>query len=302
MLLYMKNTCLFLVAAVLVLPALSQSLTTTYFGQEPPGDTPRLFAPGFISREGRYELMAAYAPDGKEFCFTVTNEHWSHFEIWHTLFDGQKWSEPAILPFSANMQCFGPAFAADNSRLFFSSANWVTHPATIWYSNRLPGGWSSPVKADSLINAGADQWQCTVAGDGTLVFDSKRQGGKGEYDLYMVEPGGGPGNLSALNSPADEYSAFIAPDKSYIIFSSQRTGGYGWDDLYIAFQKKDGGWTQPVNLGPEINTVHAEFSPQVTPDGHFLIYSKWDAKNKWSDIYWVRIDGIIKRLRKEGLL
>jgi len=43
-----------------------------------------MFAWGFISIEGRYELMAAYAPDGREFCFTVTNEQCSHFEIWHT--------------------------------------------------------------------------------------------------------------------------------------------------------------------------------------------------------------------------
>lgn len=69
MLLYMKNTLLLAVAAVLALPALSQSVT--YFGQQPPDDTPRLFAPGFISKADRYELMAAYAPDGKEFCFTV---------------------------------------------------------------------------------------------------------------------------------------------------------------------------------------------------------------------------------------
>jgi len=229
MLLYMKNAFLLAVTAFMVLPGLSQSLT--YFGQQPPGDTPRLFAPGFISKADRYELMAAYAPDAKEFCFTVTNEHWSHFEIWHTLFDGSAWTEPRRMPFSDTMQCFGPAFTADNGRLFFSSANWVTHPATIWYSNRLPGGWGIPVKADSLLNAGADQWQCTVARDGTLVFASKRQGGKGEYDLYMTEPGGEPMNLAELNSPADEYSAL----------------------------------------------------------------------NKWSDIYWVRIDGIIKRLRKQAL-
>ena len=96
-------------------------------------------------------------------------------------------------------------------------------------------------------------------------------------------------------------SAFIAKDKSYIIYSSQRTGGYGWDDLYISFRKKAGGWTTPINLGPTINTIHAEFSPQVTPDGRFLLYSKWDKKNKWSDIYWVRIDKIIIRLKKQAL-
>jgi hypothetical protein len=283
--------------------SIAQQPSTKDFGQRPPGDTPTIFAPGFISKRDRYELMTAFAPDGKEFCFTVTNEQWSHFEIWHTLFDGRQWSEPEKIPFSTKMQSFGPAYCPANNTLFFSSANWVNHPATIWHSSRREGqgNWSRPVKADSIVNAGTDQWQCSVAADGTLVFASKRAGGIGDYDLYLSEPIGDHytklSNLTELNSTKDEYSAFIAPDKSYIIFSSQRAGGYGWDDLYISFRKGDQ-WSKPKNLGPAINTINAEFSPQVTPDGRFLIYSKWDAKNKWSDIYWVRIDKLIGRLKK----
>lgn len=282
----------------------TSSVAVNYFDQDLPGELPKKFAPGIISRDDRFELMSVYAPDGKEFCFSVTNEHWSHFEIWHTLFDGHKWSEPRKMPLPIPVECFGPAFSTDGKRLYFSLSNWVTHPSTIWYSDRQKDGWSVPVKADSLINSGADQWQCSVASDGTLIFASKRSGGKGDYDLYLSEPNAGLPNkvsdLAELNSPSDEYSAFIAPDKSYIIFSSQCTGGYGWDDLYISFRKKAGGWTNPINLGPDINTIHAEFAPQVTPDGKYLLYSKWDKNNKWSDIYWVRIDKIIERLKKDA--
>ncbi len=123
---------------------------------------------------------------------------------------------------------------------------------------------------------------------------------------YIFQPPTGsptqavPTNLEALNSAKDENSAFIAPDKSYIIFRSQQVGGYGWDDLYISFPKKNGSWTNPINLGPVIHTIDAEFSPQGIPDGRFLGYSKWDKNNKWSDIYWVRIDKIIKKLKKEA--
>lgn len=301
----MKEIAVFVIATLSLQVCASQSLSGTYFGQEPPGESPKLFAPGFISREDRYELMAAYAPDGREFCFTVTNEQWSHFEIWHTMLDSGKWTVPQKMPFAMSMECFGPAFLPDNTGIFFSSANWVTHPSAIWYSRRSQGNWTAPVRSDSIVNAGSDQWQCSIAGDGALVFASKRAGGKGGYDLYLSDPTDDHyskvSNLLALNSPEDEYSAFIAKDKSYIIYSSQRTGGYGWDDLYISFRKKAGGWTTPINLGPTINTIHAEFSPQVTPDGRFLLYSKWDKKNQWSDIYWVRIDKIIIRLKKQAL-
>jgi Tol biopolymer transport system component len=279
------------------LVAPSQSASTMYFGQELPSDSPRVFAPGFISKPDRFELMTAYRPDGREFCFTVTNEHWSHFEIWLTVFDGQKWSEPQPIPLG--MEGFGPVFSLNNPYLYFSSANWVTHPSRIWKTMNDGDTWGTPETLDSTINSGSDQWQCSIARDGTLVFASKRAGGKGDYDLYIKEPNSAVRNLETLNSPKDEYSAFIAPDKSYIIFSSQETGGYGWDDLYISFRTTGGEWTKPLNLGPGINTIDAEFSPQVTPDGRFLIYSRWDKHNKWSDIYWVRIDKLLSGWKKE---
>lgn len=330
-------------------PCRAQTITINYFGQKPPTDTAQKFAPGTISKEGRYELMSAYSSDGKEFCFTVTNEQWSHFEIWHTLFRNGKWAEPSLIHLPEIRDAFGPAFSPDNQTLYFTEGNWVTHPSTISYSlrkqdshkqgsrnqdssnqdtlNHLPplnpsdktshpyaGNhpnqidqspyWSEPIKLDTTINPGSDQWQCSVARDGTLLFSSKRAGGMGNYDLYIAEPDPQGirkvSNLHELNSPADEYSSYIAPDKSYIIFSSQRKGGYGWDDLYISFRQQENTWTKPLNLGPTINTIHAEFSPQVTPDGKFLLYSKWDAGNKWSHIYWVRIDKIIAQLKKQA--
>jgi Tol biopolymer transport system component len=302
----MKRILLF-IAALFVFPdCRAQSVVVDYFGQKPPGEIPIKFAPGIISKENRYELMSAFSANGKEFCFTVTNEQWSHFEIWYSKFELNKWSAPKVIPFLPSSGAFGPVFSPDGASIFFSSANWVTHPSTIWYSTRKKSGWGGPVKLPAPVNSVADQWQFSIAKDGTLLFTSNRPGGKGGYDLYMAERVNGKYdsavNVTALNSAKDEYSAFIAPDKSYIIFSSQRNGGYGWDDLYISFRKKDKTWSPPITLGPRINTTHAEFSTQVSPDGKYLFYSKWDVKNKWSDIYWVRIDKCIERLKKQSRL
>ena len=246
--------------------------------------------------------MTAFSNDGKEFCFSVTDKEWSHFEIWYTKYDSNKWSEPQIIQLGSTGG-FGPVFSPGDDTLFFSAGHWGKPPtADICFSKRTQTDWGEPVKLNAPINLEPDQWQCSVAKDGTFLFCSKRPGGKGNYDIYISEPINNKytdvRNLEALNSPADEYSAFIAPDKSYIIFSSQRKGGYGWDDLYISFRTGKDNWSNPVNLGPEINTKHAEFSPQVTPDGKYLIYSKWDINNNWSDIYWVRIDNLIVSLKK----
>jgi Tol biopolymer transport system component len=298
----MKRTAI-LLSIVFMYKMGQAQLAIDYFGQKPPEGSPEKFAPGLISKENRYQLMAAFSPDGKEFCFTVTNEHWSHFEIWDTKYNAGKWTEPKVMPFLTSAGGFGPVFSAGKRKLFFTSGNWVTHPSTIWYSLRNKDGWNAAVKLDTPVNSAADQWQFSMADDGTLVFASDRPGGKGGYDIYIAEPVDHQypivTNIGALNSPADEYSAFIAPDKSYIIFSSQRAGGYGWDDLYISFRQRNKNWTKPINLGSRINTIHAEFSPQVSPDGKYLLYSKWDKHNKWSDIYWVRIDNLIIRLKRQ---
>ncbi len=292
-----------ILAAVLCAIA-TQCVGQNYFGQVPPDSIPVKFAPDVVSRDGRYELFAVYSPDGKEFCFTVTDSLWSTFSIWHTAYDGKRWSEPRKLAFAKDG--FSPVFSPDGKTLFYSSGTWKGRPGILWYCKRNGTEWAEPVKAKAPINLekGSNDWGLSMAKDGTLLFTSDRPGTKGEFDLYLSEPVNNeyPNavNIEGVNSSKWEYSAFVAPDKSYIIFSSDRAGSFGWDDLYITFRKKDNSWSDPVNLGPGINTIDAEYAPFVTSDGKYLIYSVWDKEGKWSDIYWVRIDRIIGKNRKEA--
>ena len=57
----------------------------------------------------------------------------------------------------------------------------------------------------------------------------------------------------ALSSDTPDHSPFIAPDESFIIFSSFR-GGFGRSDLFISFRLDGGGWTRPKNMGGRINS------------------------------------------------
>lgn len=301
----MIKCILLIMACVFAIQSNAQTSSIDYFGQVPPDSIPVKFAPGIISKDNRYELMTAFSNDGKEFWFTVTNKLWTHFDIWHTKYDSNKWSEPQIMPLDSGG--FGPVFSKDDNRLFFSTGQWLQPPVGfIWSCKKTQTGWSKPEKLEAPINVGPDQWQCSIAKDGTFFFCSRRPGGKGDFDIYCSESEDNTyqnvTNLEILNSNEDEYSAFIAPDKSYIIFSSQRAGSYGWDDLYISFRKKDGAWSHPVNMGTGINTVNAEYSPYVTSDGKYLIYSVWEKNGLWGDIYWVRVDTLIKRFKtKLGL-
>ena len=63
-----------------------------------------------------------------------------------------------------------------------------------------------------------------------------------------------PGNAAVLVFIA--LLMLVAPDESYLIFSSRDRAGYGSGDLFVSFRTADGGWTEPQNMGP--TTTDAE--------------------------------------------
>jgi hypothetical protein len=80
----MKKIKLIVGLIFIVIASFSQEQKVDYFGLKLTEEIPEKFAPPFISKDERYVLMSAFSPDGKQFCYTTTNEHWSHFEIWYT--------------------------------------------------------------------------------------------------------------------------------------------------------------------------------------------------------------------------
>jgi Tol biopolymer transport system component len=101
-----------------------------------------------------------------------------------------------------------------------------------------------------------------------------------------------------VNSEYHEVDAFVAPDESYMIFCSDRPGGYGKADFYVSFRKKDGSWTVPVNLGDKINSPFSEYIPSVSPDGKYFFFTT--DKTGQRDIYWVDAK-IIRSLKPDDL-
>ena len=79
-----------------------------------------------------------------------------------------------------------------------------------------------------------------------------------------------------------------------------RAGGYGESDLYISFATPDGKWSEPINMGPDINSLGYDFCPMLSPDGEYLFFTRTINGN--GDIYWVDA-GVIEALgmAKSGL-
>ena len=75
------------------------------------------------------------------------------------------------------------------------------------------------------------------------------------------------------NNSGIQQSATIANDGNYLIFSSDKPGGTGRQDLYICKKLPNGEWAEPVNMGNTINTTFDESYPYLTNNGHTLYFA-----------------------------
>jgi len=72
-----------------------------------------------------------------------------------------------------------------------------------------------------------------------------------------------------INTPFDDHCLFFSADGNEAFWTSTRPGGFGSDDIWTS-RRVDGKWTQPENLGPNVNTPASEHTSIPTPDGRSL--------------------------------
>jgi len=264
-----------------------------YLGLTPPGMSPVLFAPGVVSTE-RDQLNAVFSPDGREFYFTQRTPEGSEIVVMRV--EGSDWSGPEPASFTGGLRDVDHFMTRDGERMFFCSCRPVgpgleaREDADIWVVSRHEDGWGTPEHLGDAVNTDGDDYYPTLTDDGTLYFSSRRSGSLGENDVFRSESVGGkfcePENLGrAVNSKFREFDPFVAPDGSYLIFASNRPGGYGSSDLYISFLGSDGSWTPARNMGPGVNSDTPDFTPMLTPDGRYLFFTS--LRDGASDLYWV---------------
>lgn len=269
----------------------------SYFGQKPPGLIPELFAPDIINHLAH--SSPSFTPDGKEIYWsTVSGENESR-KIFYVKFENNKWSEPILANFSGNYHDDQPFISDDGEKLFFASKrpklkNGIQEN-DIWISDKTEHGWGEPKSINNLIGL----WTPTVSRNGTIYFLEIIEGIRviccakfknGKYAEIEIL------NKNINKKGALNWCPFIAPDESYLIFSSDRIGQFGSGDLYISFKNQNGEWQEAINMGSSINTNKQERFPGVSPDGKYLFFTRWYSVPYYHDLYWVDAQ-IISELR-----
>ena len=303
-------------------------LTGPYLGQKLPGSYPEIFAPGIVSI-GPSTRDVAISPDGKEILFCMSAPPYS--TILFTRWENDGWTDPEVVenlsdPFFYN---FEPCFSPDGKRLFFLSnrpdtTKGETKPdQDIWAMDKMENGWGIPYNLGAPVNTDDEEYYPSVTNNGTLYFTRAKKGDPINYiyrsrlvDGKYSEPELLPENV---NCGENRYNAYISRDEKFIIVPAVGiAGSFGGTDYYISFRNENDIWSEPVNMGPTVNTAgNREYSASLSPDGKYLFFMSqralvipeklthkvmkeafFDIGNSNSAIYWVDAS-FIDSLKKE---
>jgi len=285
-------------------------------GQPPPGATPEVFARGIVSTDHLEHSAPAFSPDGDEVFWSLWRrpDKGEPQVIMTMRREGSAWSAPTVAPFSGKYVDGGPVFSPDGTRLYFSSTRPTpagTMSDDIWFVEKQAAGWGEPQCLGFVARFPEMKavYQPSITRSGTLYFisrpkitpyDNTVEGppNPNAFLLYRAERIDGrypkPEPLPLIINAPDAFinwTPFIAPDESCLLFSSGRRDRHGGGDLYIARRAPDGTWSQPEILPDSINTPKQERFPAISPDGKYLFFVS-ETPGHSHDVYWVSTTAI----------
>ncbi|WIV98363.1 TolB family protein [Kinneretia aquatilis] len=262
-----------------LLSAVCQAETSTMAERLQQAASDGLYEPGLISDGGVFCLTLSPAEDRA--LWVRSGGGRSSLAIMEAKRRDGRWLAPFPASFSMDPRWkdIDPMFSPDGRSLIFQSNRPVPNRPErsgfdIWQVRLQAEGWGEPEHLGDGINGDDSESSASMAADGSIYFMKNNPDGEGQSDLYVSRFKDGryqaPENLGApINTRQRESNPFIAPDQSYLIYFSSGPDVQGETDLLISF-REGGHWRPPINLGPPINSVGAEFCPMVHRDRLYL--------------------------------
>ena len=182
--------------------------------------------------------------DGRVVIFTACgrNNEPTGCDIYMSVRQGGRWGKPRNMGAPVNSRYWEsfPSLSIDGYTLYFASNRPGGYGGTdIWCCTLEEGRWSEPKNLGPSINTKGNETAPYIHfDDKTLYFASNGHIGMGGMDLFCARrlndsTWGEVKNLGyPINTPDDENNLIVAPDGRTAIFSSDRFGGYGKQDLY----------------------------------------------------------------------
>ena len=240
-------------------------------------------------------------PDGRYLYFTTSGrtDGYGGHDVFVSKFEKGAWQKP----FNIGNKINGPNnetidnISADgNTVLLSGDFEGTLGKFDIYLVSRDEHGWGPlehlPYPINTIYH---DEGACLSSDGKVMVFTSDRPGATGPYvpqgtlyhgtnngnlDIYVCfknENGWStPKNIGTdINTPYSERSPYLHPDGKTLYFSSDGHPGLGRLDVFKTVRLDDTWthWSEPVNLGKEINTILDDWGYKITVHGDSAFFA-----------------------------
>lgn len=157
--------------------------------------------------------------------------------------------------------------------------------ADLFAANRQKDGWfANPTLWGDSINTDYNEGTASFTANGQVVYFTACGGTPDERDDFCQiytsykDPNANkwtlPERVNLFESDTVNVGQpCVSPDGAELYFATDVSGGYGNKDIYVVRRMKDGLWSEPENLGAEINTAGYEGFPALGVDGKLYFAS-----------------------------
>ncbi|MHA8050353.1 OmpA family protein [Aquirufa sp. ROCK-SH2] len=245
------------------------------------------------------ELNPVMAPDGKTLYFGRKSHPQNKFgtmgtetvsgsqDIWYSEFIGGVWSAAKRMPDVLNRDQYNTilSISPDGQTILVKGAyvNGQYETRGFSISKKTANGWSIPEKLNipkyEQMSKGKNEY-AYLSMDGKvllLAFSEKKNSENDDLYISFLEDGewSKPENLGKkINTDFSETTPFLAADGKTLYFSSDRPGGKGSQDIYVAKRVDDNwlNWRAAQNLGAPINTEDYDAYYSLSAKGDYAYF------------------------------
>ena len=174
----------------------------------------------------------------------------------------------------------------------------------VYISHKQGDNWGQAENIGTVINTETFDATSSLSSDGKILYIyNDEKGGTLYSSTFEEESNGEWGTLKIIpqlkSKSSHETHVTTTADGKKMIFTSDRDGGLGDLDMWMAEQDDNGKWLEPVNLGETLNTPYEERGPFILADGSAMYFSSqghkgmgghdifrtdWDEdKKEWSE-------------------
>ena len=264
----------------------------------------KIFEPQHISDDQSFGI--SIAPEGNQLLFVKAYGGRDSLHLFESRRINGKWKKAQKAFFAnTNVNQIDPSFSPNGKHILFNSLLTEERGYDVYMLTKTAEGWTKPELLPKTINTAKHEFYATMALNGNIYFTRRNE----SNDIYVSKwSNEGYSKAEALkggiNTKFSDSNPYISPNEDFLIFISNRDGGYGNADLYISFKNKDDFWSTPQNLGVFINTKASEFCPTIALKTKRFLFSRTIIQNeiRIENIYEVPLRKLqLKKKRKQAI-